>query len=107
MLYTIPWVEGPDGLSLPFALKTKYGNLVLAFTDGGVNAEELFTVLAKNLRKDFTFKLARVAADSPDELDSLLHSHLPTLKFAVVSEGTALFFEVLLEFAAGNIRITE
>jgi len=105
MLYTIPWVEGPDGLSLPFALKTKYGHLVFAFIDGGGTGEELFTALAETLRKDFTFKLASIAADSPDELDSLLHSHLPAMKFTVVSEGTALFFEVFYEFSAGNLRV--
>jgi hypothetical protein len=103
MPYTVPWVEGPDGLSLPYALDTKYGHLVFAYLGTGAQWEEFFAALAKVLASDFTFKLVSIATDSEDELGSILHGHLPGLQFTVVPESSGDFWKLSHELATGTI----
>ena len=103
-VYFVPWVKGPNGLSRPFGLDTKYGHLVFVFQDQGERYEAFFDSSVETLKPGFTLEKAAVPAPRKKRLGPELTSHMPPGKsFGIVIEGTETFEKFMRELAEGTI----
>jgi hypothetical protein len=104
ILFSVPWVEGPNGFSRPFGLDTKHGHLVFVFLGQNEVFEIFFQVSSKMLKPGFALQKALVPVPRVERLMPELATHMPAdTRFQVVVEGTEVFAQYMKELADDTI----
>ena len=103
-VYFVPWVKGPNGLSRPFALSTKYGDLVFVFVDQGELYNIFFNQSAAVLPAGLILEHTAVGVVTDEELGPTLANHIPpSARAGIVRQGTDGFEKMIRELADDTI----
>ena len=104
--YLLAWVKGPNGLSVPFKIKTKYGPLCFAFFAANPAFDKFFNISAEGLPDCYELKRAAFVAPRPEVLGKMILAEASNDEgFGLVWEGSENFDSLFSELISGNIFI--
>lgn len=102
--FAVAWIEGADGLSVPFTIQTKYGPICFAFRDGNPVFQQFFDLSAADLIEGYTLKRALFVVPRPEGLGGMILAHASDdAGFGLVWEGSEGFDELFAELVSGDI----
>lgn len=102
--YLLAWIHGPNGLSVPFTVKTKYGPICFAFFAGNQSFDDFFKISAEGLLDCYQLKRCLINVPRPEALgEMILGVASDSAGFGLVWEGSEGFDELLPELISGEM----
>ena len=102
--YIVPWVQGTNGLSCPFSLDTKHGQLLFVFHSQDELYDAFFKSSFEALKPGFRLETAAICVPLEERLGPELAAKMPSGRsFRIVVQGTDEFTELMKELAADTI----